>query len=129
MILAIDPGRDKCGIAQLTKDAHPLAKKVVPRRQLLPAIADILAKNDIFLIILGESAHGRQIEKELRGLNLKIAIVFAAETNSTLLARQRYWQDNPPRGLRRLLPLSLQLPPVPVDDYAAVILGERYLRG
>ena len=32
-----------------------------------------------------------------------------------------------PRGLRRLLPTSMQVPPVPVDDFVAVILGTRYL--
>ena len=129
MILAIDPGRDKCGIAQLTPDAHLLAKKVVPRQQLLQEISDLLALHDISLIVLGDSAHGRQIEKELGKFNLKIEVALVPEKDSTLLARKRYWIDNPPRGLRKLLPLSLQLPPVPVDDYAAVILGERYLRG
>ncbi len=129
MILAIDPGKDKCGIAQLTKDAHLLAKKVVPRDQLLPEISALLAQHDISLIVLGDSAHGRQIEKELKKFDLKIEIAMVAEKDSSLLARKRYWKDSPPRGLRKLLPLSLQFPPVPVDDYAAIILGERYLRG
>ena len=31
------------------------------------------------------------------------------------------------RGLRRLLPTSMQVPPVPVDDFVAVILGTRFL--
>ncbi|HKM17981.1 MAG TPA: pre-16S rRNA-processing nuclease YqgF, partial [Limnochordia bacterium] len=36
---------------------------------------------------------------------------------------------HPPRGWRRLLPVSLQTPPVPIDDYVAVILAQRYLDG
>ena len=33
------------------------------------------------------------------------------------------------RGGRRLLPLGLRTPPGPVDDFAAVILGRRYIAG
>ena len=36
---------------------------------------------------------------------------------------------NPPRGWRRLLPVSMQMPPEPYDDYVAVILAQRFLRG
>ena len=37
-----------------------------------------------------------------------------------------YWREHPPRGLMRLIPVTMQVPPVPVDDYVAVILAERY---
>jgi hypothetical protein len=49
------------------------------------------------------------------------------EKNSTLEARPLYWQEYPRRGLLRLLPISLLAPPVAIDDFAAVVLGRRFL--
>jgi len=49
------------------------------------------------------------------------------ETGTTLEARRRYFRDHPPRGWRRLLPITLQLPPEEYDDYVAELLLERVL--
>jgi hypothetical protein len=38
-----------------------------------------------------------------------------------------YWQENPPKGLKKLIPLGMLVPPVPLDAYAAVILVRRFL--
>ncbi|CAN0394535.1 unnamed protein product, partial [Phaeothamnion confervicola] len=43
-------------------------------------------------------------------------------------ARQRYYVENPPKGLWRLVPMGLQVPSVPVDDFAAVVMAEDYLK-
>jgi hypothetical protein len=34
----------------------------------------------------------------------------------------------PPKGLTRLIPKSLRVPPRPVDDIVAILLIERYLK-
>lgn len=57
-----------------------------------------------------------------------LKVVAVEERNSTLEARALYWQEKPPRGWRRVLPLSLQEPPEPVDDFAAVVLARRFLK-
>ena len=49
------------------------------------------------------------------------------EYRTTDEAKKRYWQENPPKGIRRLIPRGMLVPPVPVDDFAAVIIGEKYL--
>ena len=49
------------------------------------------------------------------------------EYNTTQLAKGEYWKANPPRGLKKLIPITMQVPPVPVDDYVAVILARRYI--
>jgi hypothetical protein len=50
------------------------------------------------------------------------------ERNSTMLARKHFFIENPPRGLLRLVPTSLQVPNRPYDDYVAVILAESFLK-
>ena len=46
------------------------------------------------------------------------------EYGTTLRARQRYWELWPPRGLQRLLPRGLLIPPEELDAIAARCDGE-----
>jgi RNase H-fold protein (predicted Holliday junction resolvase) len=128
MILAIDPGKEKCGIAVLDKSGKILENDIVPRLEVKATVYHYLSKHNTTSIVVGRSAFGKEVEKELSRLDIKANIIFVSEKYSTLEARKRYWKDNRPKGLWRLIPRSLQVPPVPVDDYAAVILGERYLK-
>jgi hypothetical protein len=47
---------------------------------------------------------------------------------SSVEARSRYLDDHKPRGIARLIPKGMRTPPEPIDDYAAVVLAERYLK-
>ena len=49
------------------------------------------------------------------------------ERHTTEMAKVRYFQEFPPRGLWKLVPIGLQTPPTCYDDFAAVVLAERYL--
>jgi len=121
MILAIDPGKEKCGLA-LADGAGKIVEKLVVGRA---AIAQAVAARPAEIVLIGDAAYGQAVKAELPAGTL---VLFIPEQNSTREARVRYWQVNPPRGFWRLVPTSFRFPPVPVDDYAAVILIERYLR-
>ncbi|MBR4847297.1 MAG: pre-16S rRNA-processing nuclease YqgF, partial [Phascolarctobacterium sp.] len=56
-----------------------------------------------------------------------VIIAVVEEAHSTEEARTLYWQENQPKGLKKLIPLGLLVPPVPLDAYAAVILVRRFL--
>jgi RNase H-fold protein (predicted Holliday junction resolvase) len=127
MILAIDPGKDKCGLAVLDENGGVASRSVVPRGELAGRLAPLLAAYRPTAIVIGRSAFGKAVEKELGRLDVQANLVFASEKDTTWQARERYWRDNPPRGWRKIIPTSLLVPPVPVDDLAAVIIGERYL--
>jgi hypothetical protein len=49
-----------------------------------------------------------------------------SEDNSSREGRRRFLETNR-QGWRRLVPLGLQSPWRPYDDYVAVVLGERFL--
>jgi hypothetical protein len=49
------------------------------------------------------------------------------ERETTLRARARYFQAHPPRGWKRLVPRGMLLPPCPIDDFAALLIAERFL--
>jgi hypothetical protein len=57
-----------------------------------------------------------------------LPIVAISETNSTLEARELFWQQHPPSGWRRWLPRSLQTPPCAIDDFAAVVIARRFIQ-
>jgi RNase H-fold protein (predicted Holliday junction resolvase) len=128
MILALDPGKDKCGVAVLDAEGLVLEKKIISTQEISQQIPLLLSKFSISLIIIGQSAFGKKIERELSKLELRANLIFVSEKYSTQQARQLYWKENPPQGLWRLIPTSLRTPPVPIDDYAAIVLGKRYLK-
>ncbi len=129
MILAIDPGKNKCGLAILDNSGNVLEIKIVSREDISNSVPHYVAKYGVYTLVVGRSHFGKQLEKELSRLDLRINIIYISEKYSTHEARKRYWKYNKPKGLLRLIPTSLRVPPAPVDDHAAAILGERYIKG
>jgi hypothetical protein len=80
---------------------------------------------EVECVVVGDGTGSKRVFELLAGLPVPVRLV--TEQGSTLAARLRYFRDHPPRGWRRLLPLSVQVPPEPYDDYAAEVLGEQYL--
>ena len=124
-VLAIDPGRDKCGIAVLTAEGTVLYQEVNPAERLVDAAMRLVAAHDP-TIIMGSgttsAAAKRRIEEAGGG-----DVVLVDEYRTTDEARSAYWKKYPPRGWRRFVPRGMLLPPEPVDDIAAVILAQRFL--
>ena len=125
MLLAIDPGKEKCGVALFDDSGKLVSKKVVERWELKTYLGGIKTNE----LVIGLGAFGRELKKEIKSYLPNARIDFVSEINSSRQARRLYWREHPPRGLWRLIPTSLRTPPVPIDDYAAVILGERHLKG
>ncbi len=126
-ILAIDPGREKCGLA-VVSDTGVLHRQVLPPGSISDVLPALAACHSVDRIIVGAGTGGRVLADSLRGLVDAIPIELVDETLSTHRARARFFEENPPRGLRRLIPRGLLVPHKPYDDYVAVILAEEYLR-
>jgi RNase H-fold protein (predicted Holliday junction resolvase) len=125
-VLAIDPGRGKCGLAVVT-DQGIVHKSVVSRADVVRTAAELAASHPVDAVIVGNGTGGGALADELRGDASIDSIELVDEALSTRRARSRYFEDNPPRGMRRLIPRGLLTPAVPYDDYVAVILAEDYL--
>ena len=124
-VLGIDPGRDKCGVAVLTDGGEIIFQKVIATADLESTLKNLIAQNKIELAILGDGTTHKAAEKILRAVGLSVQIVD--EKHTTEEARRLYWKKNPPRGWRKFLPTSLQVPPEPVDGIVAEILVRRFL--
>ncbi|NCO73683.1 MAG: pre-16S rRNA-processing nuclease YqgF [Cyanobacteria bacterium] len=128
MILGFDPGRDKCGVAVLDINKKILYNKVVDSDKAIALIDELIKKYNPLKIVMGNQTTSKQWEQRLKdNLNLYINLQLVDERNSTVEARQKYWEMYPPKGLTRLIPKGLRIPPRPVDDIVAIILIERYL--
>lgn len=128
-IIAIDPGREKCGLAVVDDELKVLEKEVVSTADLLIKVSEKVKRYQIHTIIIGDRTHSRTLQKELQKIadeGQTLTIIPVNEHRSSDEARTRYWQDHPPQGFKKLIPITLQTPPVPIDDYVAVILAERY---
>jgi RNase H-fold protein (predicted Holliday junction resolvase) len=124
-ILAVDPGREKCGFAVVDARDGILARGVVPTQTIGRVAKSLAAAHGPRIVVLGKGTAVREVRHQLDALAAPVELV--PEANTTLRARRRYFEENPPRGWRRLIPLGLQTPPIPVDDYAAVLIAEDYL--
>lgn len=124
-VLAIDPGSDKCGLAVLDPRGGTLAREIVPTAVLEETVRRWVREHSPARLVMGAGTTSRKARTCLEKLGLPLELV--PEGHTTERARKRYFQEHPPKGWRRLIPLGLQVPPVPVDDYAAVMIAEDYL--
>lgn len=127
IVLSIDPGHSKCGVAVVGAASGVLFAKVIPTDDVDKCVHGLLERFSINAILLGSGTGSRAIRQLLNGIE-NVPIIAVDERWTTLDARRRYFQDHPPRGWRRLIPLSLQVPPEPYDHYVAILLAERYLK-
>lgn len=127
MIAALDPGRDKCGFAVLSEDGKVQMQKVINTNRLEAEVKAAQGKYGFAKLIEGNGTTSQQAKERIMQVMPELKIIVIDEYRTTEIAKGEYWKANHPRGWRRLLPVTMQVPPVPVDDYVAVILGRRYL--
>ncbi len=128
MILGFDPGRDKCGVAVMETNRQLHFHQVVDSDRAIATVEQLCQQFPIELIVMGNQTTAKSWQQKIESsLSLSQPIVMVDERNSSLEARDRYWEMYPPRGLKKLIPQGMRLPPRPVDDIVAILLIERYL--
>ena len=126
-VAALDPGRDKCGFAVLDAAGTVLRQRVIRPDQLEEAARAAQREYGFAKLIEGNGTTSAAARQRLQQALPELQIEVVDEYRTTEMARGLYWRAHPPRGWRRLLPLGMQVPPEPVDDFVAVLLARRYL--
>ena len=126
-VLGIDPGTRKAGYALVGGDGSIRDRGVEEIGHLPERARTLMGDHEVVAIALGAGTNANGLLGELSALGVPVTLVDERET--TLRARALYFADHPPRGWRRLLPISMQVPPRPIDDYAAALIARRYLAG
>lgn len=127
-VLGIDPGTRKAGYAMVGMDGSTLDRGVEEITRLSERARALMGEYEVVAIALGAGTNAEVLGGELEALGT-VPVHLVDERETTLKARALYFADHPPRGWRRLLPLGMQVPPRPIDDYAAVLIARRYLAG
>lgn len=128
VILGFDPGRQKCGVAVMGVDRRIYYHQVISSSETISTISSLRSQFPISLLVMGDQTSSKTWRQKLEtDLSEPMRIITVDERNSSLEARDRYWQMYPPKGLTRLIPEGMRTPPRPIDDIVAILLIERYL--
>lgn len=125
--LGVDPGRSKTGLALVDCEGKILSLHIADSQNIHNEILDFVKGNCPARIVLGNGTNSSNIGEVVRNTLPDVKVTVVEEAHSTEEARVLYWQENPPTGLKKLVPLGMLVPPVPLDAYAAVILVRRFL--
>ncbi len=128
-VLGIDPGSGKCGLAVVGPDRTVIHRSIVALPALEDAIRAIIRTYTIRAVVVGDRTGSRPVAQAARSIAGAERVHTVDEHNSTLRARDLYWQLNPPGLFARLIPKGLRVPPGPIDDYAAAVLALDFVRG
>ncbi|NLA58084.1 MAG: pre-16S rRNA-processing nuclease YqgF [Firmicutes bacterium] len=131
-VIAIDPGTEKCGLAVLDESGLVRVQEIVAAESLAQRVAEVAKKYAPAVLVVGDRTGSKRFLERLEreGITRLVKRVEAVDEHLTSQeARRRYLQRRRSRSLLyRLIPLGMQVPDRPYDDYVAVILAERYLR-
>ena len=127
--LGIDPGRSKTGLALVDEAGKILALHIAPTVDIEAELRSFAGNEELSAIIMGNGTNNKAIGKAVQKVFPDAQPNLVGEAHSTEEARSLYWQENPPRGWRRLMPLGLLVPPERLDAYAAVVQVRRWLAG
>jgi RNase H-fold protein (predicted Holliday junction resolvase) len=127
-LLAIDPGKYKFGYAVMTAEKQVLQQGTAEVDVLCPLAKRLVADYNVQTVVIGDRTGGNSFYALLATTLASAGVEMRkiSEDNSSREGRRRFLETNR-QGWRRLVPLGLQSPWRPYDDYVAVVLGERFL--
>ncbi len=102
-------------------------KKIVSTGSLKDEISMCLTHFKPTLILMGNATWSKKLSPRVKEAAGNIPLKLVNEKHSTERARIRYLKEHPPGGLWKLLPITLQVPGEPYDDFAAIVLAEDYI--
>jgi hypothetical protein len=124
-LVGFDPGRSKCGLALTDPDRRRVVEAcVLPAERALGQVQAWQRRAPLAAIVLGDGTGSGHWQEVLAPL---ATLLLVPEAGTTLAARHRYWELEPPRSWWRLLPRGLRIPRRDIDDVVARLLLERHL--
>ena len=133
VVLAIDPGRSKCGVAVCTPrddSDRPriLHREVVPTDKLVMHVMELVSTHQPNVVLMGDGTQSATLRKAvLKALPDGMPFEEVPEAFTSQRVRVRLQKEWLPKGLVRLLPTGLRPAPKAYDDYVAALLAEDWL--
>ena len=124
-VLAIDPGKSKCGLVLAHLEEQKVYKaEVIESKDFLSYFKKIYKKEKNLKLIIGNGTSSKNYLKHLN--QLVPDLIIAEEKNSTYRAKNRYFDIFPLQGIKCLLPREIFLLNKNLDALAALIILEDF---
>ena len=123
-VIAIDPGKSKCGVIIADVNEKKVYEAVVIQSdRLLKYVRKYLNEKNLEFLI----GNGTSSKNYIRDLNQLVPnLIIAEEKNSTYRAKQRYFEIFPLLGIQCFLPREIFILNKNLDALAALIIMEDY---
>jgi len=126
-VITIDPGKSKCGLVLAEISEKKVYKAIILKSELLKKyVRNLIAAEDISLIIIGNGTTSREIREKLDFF--KKEIITFEEKNTTYRAKARYFELFPISGLKFLIPREVFILNKNLDAISALIILEDYCK-
>tara|TARA_Y100001968_G_C19434210_1_gene758723 strand:- start:1451 stop:1888 length:438 start_codon:yes stop_codon:yes gene_type:complete len=128
ILISIDPGKEKCGIILANKDLGVVLDGKVVHRNSVIELINLWRENYLVdLIVMGNGTTSSFWKSNIQE-KVSTSIILFDEKNTTLRARNRYWELWEKNIFLKLIPNGLIIPNENLDAIAALILLEDYLK-
>ncbi len=130
IFIAIDPGRQKCGLAALDSSGKTLRRLVCSADEIVETALSIMKDFPaVDRIIVGSGTGGDVVVEKLGDTrSFPVQIVSVPEKNTTLEAVKIFDKENPLPFPFGFIPRSFLFKPREIDSYAAAAIGKLYLK-
>ena len=126
-ILAIDPGKFKCGLVLAEIDKKKIYEAIILKSEFLEDyIKNLNNLEDISKIIIGNGTTSDEIRQKLDFF--KKEIITFEEKNTTYRAKSRYFELFPISGLQFFIPREVFILNKNLDAISALIILEDYCK-
>ncbi len=126
VVLAIDPGSAKCGVAVVAQNGAVRFRAIMDALRVVEMARELIAAHRPVAFLVGAGTGSKPLLRALEAAQLDLPVQRVDESHTSELARARFVAENAPVGWQRLVPRTLRTPWRPYDDYVAIILAERY---
>ncbi|MBC7216771.1 MAG: hypothetical protein H5U36_01045 [Candidatus Caldatribacterium sp.] len=125
-LLALDPGREKVGIAILRRDGSVVFQRVSPLGEVEEIIGELKKRYNLEEAVLGGGTGSAAVLPLLERMGFRVHRVD--ERGSSEEARRLYLKECRIRGWKRVVAfLSFLFSSRSFDDWQAVVIGRRFL--
>ena len=124
-LISIDPGKCKCGLVLVDFPKKKVDQAIVLDTEFLPNyVKNLNDSENISKVIIGNGTTSRQNIEKLDFI--KNDLIIVEEKNTTLIAKKRYFEIFPTRGLKSFLPKEIFIMNKNLDALSALIILEDY---
>ena len=124
-LIAIDPGKRKCGLVLAETIEKKVYRAIIVKSELIEDyVRDLITAEDISQIIIGNGTTSKEIREKL--FFFKKEIIIFEEKNTTFRAKARYFELFPITGLKFLIPREIFILNKNLDAISALIILEDY---